>query len=229
LPFPSTPHDSGLVVPPEKLSTFSHDHLVRFINETIAPESVFGDKTDEVRAKLTWFYADRNASENADAGFYLTRYTQVLSDAQFAIPVLTEVRRKSEENWPVHLYLLNYMNPAFKLPVLGTYQTYELPYLFGISVVAPFELDDNDRKLRQVMVSAVTNFVHTGNPSSHFGPWPAVTEEHPLGFFDMRPEPVLRDNLMLDRFVFWKNLTDSYDFDIVRGTWKSTGKPKNEF
>lgn len=62
------------------------------------------------------------------------------------------------------------------------------------------------------------------NPS-----WPAVSEEHPLAFFDMRPEPVIRDNLMLDRLVFWKNLSESYDFDIIRGVWKSTGNAKNEF
>lgn len=106
-------------------------------------------------------------------------------------------------------------------------------------------------------------FIISRNPSSEFGIWPAVTEEHPFGnfmprstfhylkdtdpnqyyfiinlllltivsgFFDMRPDPVLRDNLMLDRQLFWANLTSTYDeFNLVRDFHEDTFKPKNDF
>lgn len=154
----------------------------------------------------------------------MTRFTQLLSDSQFAVPTLMEVKKKSEEGWPVFLYLLNYMNPKMKMPVLGTYQTYEFPYIFGLSITGPFEFDENDRKLQSVIISALANFVHSGNPSSPFGPWPHVTTEHPLGFFDMRPEPVLRDNLMLDRMMFWRGMAMKFNYDLIRDVNIQTGK-----
>ncbi|KAI1711722.1 carboxylesterase family domain-containing protein [Ditylenchus destructor] len=228
LPFNGAPKDSTLIIPQDKWQTFDRERLVKFINATVVPEGLFGDKTDEVRKAVIWFYADRNVS--ADPKFYLTRYTQVLSDMQFAIPALMEVSKKSRENWPVFLYLINYMSPIFQFPILGTFQTYEFPYLFGFSLVGDFKFDENDRKLQRVMINALANFVISGNPSSEFGIWPAVTQEHPFGFFDMRPDPVLRDNLMLDRQLFWANLTSTYDeFNLVRDFHKDTFKPKNDF
>lgn len=85
----------------ERFSTFGRDDLVKFISEEIARPELFGDKTEEARKMLVQFYADRNASlaMQADPFFYLTRYTQILSDTQFAIPSLMEVRKKSDEGW----------------------------------------------------------------------------------------------------------------------------------
>jgi len=228
LPFPGAPRQSKFLVPMERFGTFGREDLVKFIKEEIARPEFFGDKTEEVQQKLIQFYADRNATlaSKADPFFYLTRYTQILSDTQFAIPSLMEVSKKRDEGWPVYLYLSNYMNPKIKLPVLGTYSTYEFPYLFGVSVVGPFEFDQEDRKLQSLMVSSFANFVHNGNPSTMFAIWPAVTDEHPLGFFDMRPNPVLRDNLMLDRLEFWKSMAREYDYDLIRDVDKRTEQPK---
>ncbi|KAI6175089.1 Carboxylic ester hydrolase [Aphelenchoides bicaudatus] len=202
---------------------------IKFIETEIARPEFFGAKTEEARQKLIQFYADRNATlaKTIDPHFYLTRYTQILSDTQFAIPSLMEVRKKSEEGWPVYLYLSNYMNPRIKLPVLGTYSTYEFPYLFGLSVVGPFEFDPEDRKLQSLIVSSFANFVHSGNPSTMRAIWPAVTAEHPLGFFDMRPDPVLRDNLMLDRLQFWEQMAHDFDYDLIRDVDKRTEQPKD--
>lgn len=40
---------------------------------------------------------------------------------QFAIPTLMEVSKKSRANWPVFLYLINYMSPIFQFPILGKF------------------------------------------------------------------------------------------------------------
>ncbi|KAI6180382.1 Carboxylic ester hydrolase [Aphelenchoides besseyi] len=223
LPFASAPRQSKFVVAPERLNDFGRADLVRFIHDHVARPEVFGAQTDAARERLVQFYADRNVTDTPF--FYLTRYTQLLSDSQFAIPIIMEVRHKSEENWPVFLYLTNYMNPKIKLPVLGTYSTYEFPYLFGLSVVGPFEFDQQDRKLQTLIVMSFANFVHSGNPSTQIALWPSVNEEHPLGFFDMRPDPVLRDNLMLDRFVFWKQMAQDFDYDLIRDLNKRTQQP----
>jgi carboxylesterase type B len=227
LPFPGSPRQSKFIVPMEKFQNFGRDDLVKFISQEIARPEFFGDKVEEAREKLVQFYADRNATlaKTVDPFFYLTRYTQILSDTQYAIPALMEVRKKSEEGWPVYLYLSNYMNPKIKLPVLGTYSTYEFPYLFGLSVVGPFEFDQADRKLQSLIVSSFANFVHSGNPSTAYGIWPAVNEEHPLGFFDMRPDPVLRDNLMLDRLNFWKQMAKEFNYDLIRDVDQKTEQP----
>jgi hypothetical protein len=92
----------------EKFQDFGRDDLVKFISEEIARPEFFGDKVEEARERLVQFYADRNASlaKGADPFFYLTRYTQILSDTQFAIPSLMEVRKKSEEGWVSRIFNL---------------------------------------------------------------------------------------------------------------------------
>lgn len=65
------------------------------------------------------------------------------------------------------------------------------------------------------------------DPSTSFAIWPAVTDEHPFGFLDMRPNPVLRDNLMLDRFEFWRGMERDFDYDIIRDVDKQTNKAGN--
>jgi len=227
LPFPGAPRQSKLVIPAERFQSFGRDDLVKFIREEVAKPEIFGDRVEEARQKLIDFYADRNASlaMTNDPFFYLTRYTQLFSDTQFAIPSLMEVRKKSGEGWPVYLYLSNYMSPKIKLPVLGTYSTYEFPHLFGLSVVGPFEFDQAERKLQSLIVSSFANFVHTGNPSTVFAIWPAVNDEHPLGFFDMRPDPVLRDNLMLDRLNFWRGMASEFNYDLIRDVDQRTEQP----
>lgn len=85
----------------DRFESFGREDLVKFIETEIARPEFFGAKTDEARQKLIQFYADRNATlaKTIDPHFYLTRYTQILSDTQFAIPSLMEVRKKSEEGW----------------------------------------------------------------------------------------------------------------------------------
>ncbi|CAD5205977.1 unnamed protein product [Bursaphelenchus okinawaensis] len=227
MPFPGAPKTSKFVIPMDKINSFGRQDLINFIETYVATPERFAEKTDEARKQIIAFYVDRNATEAmaVDPHFYLTRYTQLLSDTQFAMPVLKEVRKKSEEGWPVFLYLLNWLSPKAQLPVLGTYQTYEFPYIFGLSITGPFQFQPEDRKLQSVIISALVNFVHIGNPSSPLGPWPHVTEEHPLGFFDMRPDPVLRDNLMLDRLMFWREMGKQFDFDLIKDVDQRTGAP----
>ena len=51
---------------------------------------------------------------------------KLLSDVQFIVPALEEAEAKAAKGWPVHLYLINYMNPSIKLPVQGFIIIYEL-------------------------------------------------------------------------------------------------------
>jgi ABC-type uncharacterized transport system substrate-binding protein len=57
--------------------------------------------------------------------------------------------------------------------------------------------------------------------------WPPVTAEHPFGFFDMRPDPVLRDNLMLDRLQFWTQMAKDFDYDLIRDVDQKTEQPRD--
>ncbi|KAI6242397.1 Carboxylic ester hydrolase [Aphelenchoides fujianensis] len=204
LPFPGAPRQSRFVIPPERFQSFGREDLVRFVHDQIARPEVFGERTDEARARIVHFYADRNASAAMSADPFF------LFDSLHAAAFRHAVRRSVAHG-------ANYMNPKIKLPVLGTYSTYEFPYLFGLSVVGPFEFDQADRKLQTMMVMS--------NPSTPFGIWPPVNDEHPLGFFDMRPEAVLRDNLMLDRLTFWQQMAADFDYDLIRDVDKRTQQP----
>jgi hypothetical protein len=41
----------------------------------------------------------------------------------------------------------------------------------------------------------------------------------------MRPEPVLRDNLMLDRLQFWKEMASQFSYDLIRDVDQRTEQP----
>lgn len=85
MPFPGAPKRSKLIIKPEEIATFNRNRLVDFIKTLILTEEHYGNKTEEIQKAVIAFYADRNAEEEADSKFYLTRYTQVIILKQFNI------------------------------------------------------------------------------------------------------------------------------------------------
>lgn len=79
MPFSGAPKDSSLIIPADQINSFDRACLVKFIEQKIVPDGLFHntEKTNQVRAELIAFYADRKETDKADAHFYLTRYTQV--------------------------------------------------------------------------------------------------------------------------------------------------------
>uniref|UniRef100_A0A915E8E1 Uncharacterized protein n=1 Tax=Ditylenchus dipsaci TaxID=166011 RepID=A0A915E8E1_9BILA len=69
-------------------------------------------------------------------------------------------------------------------------QTDESPYYFGFSLVGQFDFNENDKKLQRIMVNCLANFI---KPLFRILEHLATSDqEHPFGYFDMKPEPVLK-------------------------------------
>lgn len=73
-------------------------------------EATFPKKHKAVQQKVVDFYIHNKAPEKKDGIFYFRKYTQLLSDVMFNMPVINEARIKADNDWKVYLYLTTYIN-----------------------------------------------------------------------------------------------------------------------
>jgi hypothetical protein len=45
---------------------------------------------------------------------------------------------------------------------------------------------------------------------------------------DVKGEPEVKEPIMEERLKFWNELTEKYDFNIIRGLYKGTQRTKDE-
>ncbi|KAK0411837.1 hypothetical protein QR680_005870 [Steinernema hermaphroditum] len=216
----------------ENFANFDRESLVTFIRETVAPEKVAGVQAKELQERLVKFYVERDEPEEADYKFYLERYTDLCSDAQFNIPILLGAQLKRKSGWPVFLYLHEYFNEALYQkgdPAVGSTHANELYPMFGLPVFGQLEMTEAEKKNQKMIVDAFARFVKTGNPSTKDIEWLETDATNPLRYLSFdAPEPKMNDALMSEAFSFWTELWRDFDYDVMRGTYKSTNKPKDE-
>jgi hypothetical protein len=98
---------SELVIPDSKRAGFGQKDLEGLIRGHLVVEKFYGNKTAEVQQKVLDFYSQSNSSDK-DNVFYLQRYTQILSDLQFNIPVLWEVLLRGYHGWTVSTFAIEF-------------------------------------------------------------------------------------------------------------------------
>lgn len=107
-----------IYIPKDQFANYKRENFTEFVESVLAPKSVFGSKAEEVQQKIIKFYLDADG----DSAFYLTKYSDILTDILFGIPALWEARAKREAGWPVYLYVNNYYNKDMfgdDIPVKG--------------------------------------------------------------------------------------------------------------
>jgi hypothetical protein len=92
-----------LVIPVSERDDFSYKNLEGLIKNHLVVDKFFGAKTEEVQQKVLDFYNKSNSNDK-DNVFYLQRYTQILSDLQFNVPVLWEILLRGYHGWTVFAY-----------------------------------------------------------------------------------------------------------------------------
>lgn len=82
----------------------------------------------------------------------------------FILPTLWEARLKAESGWPIFLYHFDHVNPEVrsKAPFRMVNHGAEYPYTLGAHIFGKFEFGEEDFKLREVMIEAISNFVKSG-------------------------------------------------------------------
>lgn len=208
-------------IPYNQQPKFGEEDLKKFIHDYVAPKEKFGDKAGEVQEKLFEFYVLRNKPASADYKFYLERYAQLHSDTEFIVPVIWTALEKMKNGWPVYLYQNEHYNKTTfpeDAPVKGTLHGSEHVYLHEY-ILVPFEFDEDDKKFQNFLIESVTNFVHTGDPSSSSLNWPKITPDHNLRYARLKANPEVKEPLLEDRLDFWTGLAKNYSYNIIRGAF----------
>uniref|UniRef100_A0AC34FVZ0 Carboxylesterase type B domain-containing protein n=1 Tax=Panagrolaimus sp. ES5 TaxID=591445 RepID=A0AC34FVZ0_9BILA len=219
-----------IYIPKEQFKFYGRENFTNFVEFVLAPKSVFNSKAKEVQQKIIQFYLGKDKMEHK-YDYYLLKYTDMLSDILFNIPALWGAREKVEANWPVYLYMNDYFNKDMfgdDIPVKGSMHANEYPYMFGIFAISNFEFNDDDYKTQKVIIDSIVAFTKNSNPSTPSLKWPQLTAEKPFQSILINANPKLMPAIFSERLQFWDDLCETYDFNIIRGIYKKSGKSKDE-
>jgi hypothetical protein len=206
------------VIPRNKFSTFGRKDLEHFIQLAVAPVAELKGQAKEVQKRIADFYASHNAPSSKNSSFYLQRYTQLCSDLHFNVPILLEAQYKANRDWPIYLYEYVYFNKALfdeDFPVKATYHGVDQSYLITTGSF-PFKFNDDDRLVEKTLVDILQSFVKNGVPTIETI-WPLVKKDGSLQYLKIGPHSTSEKLLFSDRLKFWSDLTEHYDYDVVRG------------
>uniref|UniRef100_A0A1I7RSM9 COesterase domain-containing protein n=2 Tax=Bursaphelenchus xylophilus TaxID=6326 RepID=A0A1I7RSM9_BURXY len=216
----------------EQKEKFSKKDFEGFISNVIAPRKVFGEKHEEVAKKIIDFYMDLD-KKDGKKHYYLDLYGKVLGDVMFVIPQLSELKKRMAKDWDVY-HILTVHNDylevnTLQVELLNATHSFEYYYLFGAGFLGPHEFTEDDLKYKKLLIDSVINFVKTGSPKSEENPnFVKVDKEHPLVYTELSSEAIVKNNLFGREFEFWSELSNDYEFDIIRGKHKRSHKIRSE-
>uniref|UniRef100_A0A914E144 Carboxylic ester hydrolase n=1 Tax=Acrobeloides nanus TaxID=290746 RepID=A0A914E144_9BILA len=214
----------------DKVSSYNRTDFINFIRDYATPQEIFENDTKSARKDILNFYLSNFTKKATGYNTFLSKFVQLVSDVQFNIPVIWNSILKRNADWPVYLYRFDHITDfmakqvQLKAPMHGA----DLPYFFGKFLFAVLEPDQNDLKLQNSYINAIANFVKTGNPSTRRNNWPSLQKGQPLGFMRIAPKMKYVERLPYYEKAanFWSNFAKKYRFDLIRGIYRDTKKPK---
>uniref|UniRef100_A0A7E4ZZ30 COesterase domain-containing protein n=1 Tax=Panagrellus redivivus TaxID=6233 RepID=A0A7E4ZZ30_PANRE len=214
-----------------ELPDFSREKFIKKVEE-FAGEELFKEKASEVQRKIVDFYLNpKNAPTKKDNVYYFKKFVQLFSDVYINVPVLNEIRSKTQAKWPVYSYLTTYANKGLipeQVPINKPTHGYEIPYIFN-KTQPGFIRNEDDFEFTRILVETMAAFVKTGDPSVPGIKWPAATAVDFLTYLELKPfAPEVKKPLMMDRYQFWTLLTKHYEFDLIKGLHKETLRSRDE-
>ncbi|KAI1708092.1 carboxylesterase family domain-containing protein [Ditylenchus destructor] len=212
--------DESLYVPQEKQANYNKEDFVRAVKDLVTTEERFGSKAAEVCDKVVDFYINYNASEvEKNNIFYLRRYTQLISDIQFNVPIVREGFIKAACEWPVYLYNYAHLHKidGSSTPFDAVPHFSDHVFIFrGENWYFPMKFDEKDEAVSDFMISSIASFIKTGNPSANDICWHHTTTER-LEYVLVKYKPEIRKDFFKDRLNFWNVIAEEYGFDAIRG------------
>uniref|UniRef100_A0A7E4VQZ9 Carboxylic ester hydrolase n=1 Tax=Panagrellus redivivus TaxID=6233 RepID=A0A7E4VQZ9_PANRE len=214
---PFFPEDRPFFLSPHSASHYTRHDLTTYIRHFTATEEKFGRSALEIANSIIEFYT---AGETKDSGsaFYFERYTQLLSDILFALPVLRELKVKSNLGYPTYLYLYDHDLPkeVTKFTIDGTPHAAEWNALFGKFFFGEFEYTDTDKVIQANFVNSLVNFVKTGKPNTGSLEFPQTSAKG-LEYVRINANPQVEKSLFSERYNFWQSLGRKYGYDFNLG------------
>ncbi|KAH7709565.1 CRE-GES-1 protein [Aphelenchoides avenae] len=201
-----------MLIPKAKQASYGAADFEKFVVERVATKECFGEKADEVAKLITAYYMNAADSEKKENLFFLRRYTQLLSDILFNVPILRETETKAANGWPVfvyemvHLHKTEFMASPFDAATHG----HDQGFIYrGRNWYFPMNFTEEDEKVSDFLIESIAAFVKTGNPSTDGYTWPKATAAG-MEHVHIKPQPVTREQLFADRLHFWDKLMQKY-------------------
>ncbi|CAJ0957978.1 unnamed protein product, partial [Mesorhabditis belari] len=146
-------------------------------------------------------------------------FVKLYSDVFLNTGTSRYVRTMVENGNKVYFYSFNHFNPrsfgvlALKMPFKAATHCTELSYLFGRGIVFKFKLNDEDRKMIDLMSKMWTNFVKYGNPNGPYEDstvfdflWEPSSEGNNFSHLSITNKCQMLEEFQENRFEFWRNL-----------------------
>ncbi|KAI6186287.1 Carboxylic ester hydrolase [Aphelenchoides besseyi] len=208
---------AAMTIQTNQIAGFSSREVERLV-DVIVREGSFRN-VDEVKRKVLEFYLNSNEEEKNNV-FYLQRYTQILSDLQFNLPIVRDIIDRRARGWSIFAYKSTYVNPEAtteRCPIKKSFHGMDQRYMIlGYGEDRRFKMTDDDHKMENLLVDTFVNFVKTSSPTTNHFDWKPVQTVDSLDFASLQPNPTMNGGLFLDRLKFWRSLAEDYKYDLVR-------------
>ncbi|KAL3103461.1 hypothetical protein niasHT_025328 [Heterodera trifolii] len=218
-------------IPWEEMANFDRRRFEMFVQNFVAKRELFGQQmATELQREIVQFYTRDKAVERIEnAGeYYLRKITLLLSDLQFAVPVIWEATQKAQKGWPIYFFKNTYFNEVILPKVVKVRQNFhanDFIYFFDRKVYR-FEFNANDKLISNFLMETVINFVKTGNPSSDHSTvqWlPLAPKDSSESFVHLlieMPMPKMNPKMEeeIGRAQFWTQMRTKHPkIDLIRG------------
>ncbi|UMM18092.1 hypothetical protein L5515_014322 [Caenorhabditis briggsae] len=189
--------------------------IEEYINSSVAIQ--YGSNWQSAYDDLSDYYLSKNVSEN-DYPYFMWQRSLIDSNMVFDMPILREARARSLVSPNLYLYHFPYFNTAEfdeTFPVKATYHCQEFPYIWGVYKDNYFEFNDDDRAVSSFLITSLTNFIMTGNPSTSNFTWKLYDSN--VTHTVIQPTPITGQNLFQSDFNFWDSMAARFQFDLITG------------
>jgi len=161
---------------------------------------------------INQYYTGGEFSEDSKQGTI-----DMFTDSLFLFSDQKTVSLMSSGSKPVYNYQLTYRGSVSAAVLFGAdvgedygvVHADDIQYLFTSDFTSFGEKTDDDRRMREIMVTYWTNFARYGNPSpfkkTGIPAWTPV-KQGKMNYMDLSPSPEMKEELAAERMMFWQRM-----------------------
>uniref|UniRef100_A0AC34GQ10 Carboxylic ester hydrolase n=1 Tax=Panagrolaimus sp. ES5 TaxID=591445 RepID=A0AC34GQ10_9BILA len=205
-----------------ELAKYSAENVTDAICQ-YANEATVGPEYQEIQDDIINYFIFHNAPTNPNSSFYIQKNAELFSDLMFSQQILYETDLKVEAGWPIYFYVWNYMSATVQntLPAAkGAWHSAELMYVFDKVTQPQNVLGPEEIKIQKYYCDAFAQFAYSGSPTTFENKFPKYDLINRRSLW-IEPTLSIKLNFMEERRNFWRQHTEKFNFNILRGRTRS--------
>ncbi|EFO87676.1 CRE-GES-1 protein [Caenorhabditis remanei] len=212
---------------PEELPKVDEEFISEIIGRKFLYNNRYGKNREKVWEEILDYYVREGKPENEKDlnGFYVDRYSEILSDITFNVPILREITARVERKAPVWTYRFDHYNeniwPKYvPQQARGSPHANEYHYLFDMPIMAKMDFTkEPDSWIRDDLIDMIVSFAKSGAPRVEGVEWRPVSDPDDVNFLNFESTGVsMKHGLFQEPLEFWNNLREREGFDLVDPT-----------